>query len=208
MKVISHRGFWIHKDEKNTHTAFSRSFEMGLGTETDVRDNNGKLVISHDVPIGIEDSFENFLLLLNKYPNSNGLSIALNIKSDGLAFKIASLLKKDYSGIDLFAFDMSIPDMLSYIKLGIPVFTRMSEIELDPVLLTKVDGVWLDSFYTDWFSYKHIEKLQSISKRICIVSPELHGRPYVDMWMKLKEMNTSDLLLCTDKPVEALNFFN
>ena len=50
MIIISHRGYWIQPAEKNTEEAFSRSFERGMGTETDVRDHRGELVISHDMP--------------------------------------------------------------------------------------------------------------------------------------------------------------
>jgi glycerophosphoryl diester phosphodiesterase len=45
MKIMSHRGYWRGEDEKNTTTAFSRSFDLGFGTETDVRDALGQLVI-------------------------------------------------------------------------------------------------------------------------------------------------------------------
>ena len=38
MQVISHRGYWKAASEKNTQTAFKRSFSLGYGTETDVRD--------------------------------------------------------------------------------------------------------------------------------------------------------------------------
>lgn len=41
MKIISHRGFWHNPSEKNTEMAFCRSFELGFGTETDVRDSLG-----------------------------------------------------------------------------------------------------------------------------------------------------------------------
>ena len=54
MIVLSHRGYWKTAVEKNTPTAFKRSFELGFGTETDVRDRNGELVISHDMPNGSE----------------------------------------------------------------------------------------------------------------------------------------------------------
>ena len=50
MQIISHRGFWKSKNEQNTIISFQRSFENGFGIETDIRDLNGKLVISHDIP--------------------------------------------------------------------------------------------------------------------------------------------------------------
>lgn len=49
MIVLSHRGYWKNSLEKNKFVAFERSFSMGFGTETDIRDFNGELVISHDI---------------------------------------------------------------------------------------------------------------------------------------------------------------
>ena len=57
MKILSHRGYWKTAEEKNTATAMHRSFSLGFGTETDVRDYNGKLVISHDIPDSSAISF-------------------------------------------------------------------------------------------------------------------------------------------------------
>lgn len=207
MRIISHRGLWLDKHEKNANSAFRRSFELGFGIETDIRDNFGELVISHDMPIGIEESLEDLLIYFKEFDKNNELSLALNIKADGLASYIAPLVHKYCPGSDVFAFDMSIPDMLNYINLGVPVFTRMSEIEINPVLLSKVAGVWLDSFYTDWFDNFQIDELTRSGKRVCVVSPELHGRPYMDMWMQLKEIDTTALLICTDEPLKAFDFF-
>ena len=62
MEIISHSGYWYKNTEKNSDLAFRRSFSLNFGTETDVRDFDGKLVISHDVAnkncITIEKFFE------------------------------------------------------------------------------------------------------------------------------------------------------
>ena len=63
MEIISHRGYWKSVKEKNTEIAFSRSFALNYGTETDLRDCLGKLVISHDMPNGNEIYFDEFLSL-------------------------------------------------------------------------------------------------------------------------------------------------
>ena len=49
LKIIAHRGFWLEKSEQNSLKAFKKAFENGFGVETDVRDFNGELVISHDI---------------------------------------------------------------------------------------------------------------------------------------------------------------
>ena len=66
MKIISHRGYWIDfKRENNQRIAFERSFDMGYGTETDLRDINGTIVISHNMPVGGEMTFEELLKIMN-----------------------------------------------------------------------------------------------------------------------------------------------
>lgn len=80
---------------------------------------------------------------------------------------------------------MSVPDMQSYFAAGIQVFTRMSEVEREPVWLDRSSGVWLDSFYSEWYDLSEIQKLTEIGKRVCIVSPELHQRPHKNLWEKL-----------------------
>ena len=41
MKLLAHRGFWQKKEEQNSLIALQKSFEMGLGIETDLRDTGG-----------------------------------------------------------------------------------------------------------------------------------------------------------------------
>ena len=90
MIVISHRGYWKYPNEKNTLAAFERSFNLGLGTETDLRDHNGKIVIAHDMPKGNEITFEDLLNIMN----GRNLPLALNIKADGLYQDIKTILEK------------------------------------------------------------------------------------------------------------------
>ena len=73
MKILSHRGYWNNLTEKNSKSAFRRSFQLGFGTETDVRDLNGELVISHDMPIFDEATlpFYNFLSIYSNKINKN-----------------------------------------------------------------------------------------------------------------------------------------
>ncbi|UVV76362.1 hypothetical protein NXW84_21120 [Bacteroides fragilis] len=52
MEIIAHRGFWNKESEKNTLTAIKRAIDNGYGFETDYRDNNGTIVISHQYAVG------------------------------------------------------------------------------------------------------------------------------------------------------------
>jgi glycerophosphoryl diester phosphodiesterase len=203
MKIISHRGFWHTLPEKNSEAAFRRSFELGFGTETDVRDSLGELVISHDSPRGGEMRLTEFLALVEE----EQLLLAINVKADGLA-KLLSKTMAESSCANWFVFDMSIPDMRDHLAVGNPVFARMSEVEQTPAWFDRIDGVWLDSFDNDWFDLAVIRSLIDHGKRVCVVSSELHGRDHVSLWSKLVPLVGEErLILCTDFPVRASEFF-
>jgi hypothetical protein len=208
MKILTHRGYWLNDSEKNSSIAFERSFALDLGTETDIRDSLGKLVISHDMPLGLELELSEFLRLAARFSDiQNPMLLALNIKADGLAVLLAKHLES-YPQLDCFVFDMAIPDMRQYFNVGVPVFTRMSEIEMSPSFLDRAAGVWLDAFESEWYNNDVIENLLNQGKRVCIVSAELHGRSNLEQWRNLKIWSTTDqVLLCTDKPEDAREYF-
>ena len=199
--ILAHRGFWKSEKEKNTKTAFERAFDNDFGIETDLRDIKGTIVISHNMPKGDEMTFEELLQILD----GRDLTLALNIKADGQADEIKRLLEK-YNHNNYFTFDMSIPDMVVQLNTGLKVFTGQSDIIPNPILLDKADGVWLDCFNSDWFGEKEIFNLQIRRKKVCIVSPDLHKREYKGAWEIYK--NVSGIMICTDHPEEAKEFFN
>ena len=203
MKILSHRGYWIEPVEKNSVTAFIRSFNLNFGTETDIRDRNGEIVISHDMPTNKSLLFNDFLKILDGKP----LTIALNIKADGLAQKLKQIMHEN-SNVNWFVFDMSIPDMKSYLDLDMPTFTRLSDVEQTPIWIEHACGVWLDSFYNDWYDIEIVNKLLVAGKQVCIISPELHNRDYSLVWNMLYSLKEcSGLMLCTDFPEKAQSFF-
>lgn len=200
-KILAHRGFWKTENEKNTKIAFERAFDNDFGIETDLRDIKGTIVISHNMPHGNEITFEEVLQLLD----GRDLTLALNIKADGQAEEIKRLLEK-YNHTNYFTFDMSIPDMVVQHKVGLKVFTGFSDIVPTPILFDKAVGIWLDCFNSDWFGRKEIVELQAKGKKVCIVSPDLHKREYKCVWEKYK--NVEGIMVCTDYPQEAKEFFN
>lgn len=203
MIIISHRGYWLEDREKNCEIAFQRSFDLGFGTETDVRDRNGELVISHDIPSGKEMTLEAFLDIFGE----RALPLAINVKSDGLVMLLNKMMLAKRVK-DWFVFDMSIPDTRGYLQAGIPVFARMSEVEREPAWLDRAAGIWLDAFSGTWYDIEHVTSLLRINKRVCIVSPELHGRDYESFWKNLLPLaNHPALMLCTDFPERARVFF-
>ena len=203
MEILSHRGYWVDSAERNTAAAFERSFDLSYGTETDVRDLLQQLVISHDPAAEDSMPFADMLALVG----SRALPLALNVKADGLAHSMREAL--DFAGVETaFVFDMAVPDMRSYFSAGIPVFTRMSEVEGEAVWLDRAAGVWLDAFEYLWYDREVLLRLLDADKRVCVVSPELHGRDYQPAWDLLAEFASSpNLMLCTDKPEDATRYF-
>jgi glycerophosphoryl diester phosphodiesterase len=203
MRILSHRGFWNKPSERNSIPAFARSLDHGFGLETDIRDCDGRLVISHDVPIGEEIGFDEFLQL---FDNSN-LPLAVNIKADGLALLVKQAMSA-YNIEEWFAFDMSIPDMRSYLDEKIPTFARVSEVEKAPPWIEEVTGIWFDSFSGDDYDTATIVRYLRDGRRVCIVSPELHKRPYLDVWRNIRTLSDeAGLMICTDHPELARSFF-
>lgn len=208
MIILSHRGYWKETHEKNLPIAFERSFSLGFGTETDIRDYKDKLVISHDMAdekcISVKEMFE----IYNKYDNT--LPLALNIKADGLQTKLKELLE-EYNITNYFVFDMSVPDGLGYLKQNMKAFTRESEYEKVPSFYDEACGIWLDEFQEHWITKEVIEKHIKNNKQICIVSPDLHKREYIKEWQHYKiiekELGIDNLMICTDYPEIAKEFF-
>ncbi|MBC8751451.1 MULTISPECIES: phosphodiesterase [Paraburkholderia] len=207
MKIISHRGYWKEPSEKNTVQAFHRSFTLGFGTETDIRDLGGRLVISHDMPLGHEVGFSEMLDLAeaNATPEEP-LTLALNVKADGLTDAIFQHLEGRNS-LDCFVFDMAVPDMRAYLG-RVPIFTRISEVEPVGAWLERSNGIWLDAFDGVWYDTAKIENLLNTGKRVCVVSNELHRRDHQSHWELLAPVaHCENLILCTDLPEAATDFF-
>jgi glycerophosphoryl diester phosphodiesterase len=212
MKILSHRGYWKNQEEKNSLVAFERSFERGYGIETDIRDLDGHLIVSHDYVTYKSDIvyLRDLLELIKKFSFNSSITIALNIKADGLANLLKSELDNLISeDIDFFAFDMSVPDMREYFNNKFKVYSRVSEVERNPSFYDQCSGVWLDSFNSNWFDVKVIKRFLDDSKKVCIVSSELHSREKSDLWDIIYPLRREkNLTLCTDLPEEATAFFN
>ncbi|MBI5447662.1 MAG: hypothetical protein HY939_02910 [Gammaproteobacteria bacterium] len=210
MEILAHRGLWCQPDEKNTLTALFKGLDEGYGLETDIRDLNGRLIISHDV--STHGSAIPLEQLLHYYTDGNFTStLALNIKSDGLQKLLHDQLQK-YAIKNYFIFDMSVPDTLGYFKWGMPTFIRRSDVEYYPKLMLSAQGIWLDELLTPWINTEVIISQTSIVGSVCIVSAELHGRSYNKQWEYITnalsvENLSNKLLICTDFPSYAKRHF-
>lgn len=205
MEILAHRGYWKSEEEKNTEIAFERAVRCGFGIETDVRDFQGKLVISHDLADSYSQPLEVFLAMCRA--QNIVCSVALNIKADGLC----GLLKKtieEYSQLNLFFFDMSVPEQVFYVECGMPVYTRQSDYEKEPVLYQEASGIWMDSWKESWIRESCIEKHLEEGKAVGIISPEIHGRDPVPLWKMIRKFKNRRILLCTDIPQKAEEYFH
>lgn len=205
MLILSHRGYWKTASERNGEVAFLRSFAFGFGTETDVRDCRGTLVISHDMPTGSEMTLDAMLALVG----NRRLPLAFNVKADGIGSFLAARMDQ-VRYVDWFTFDMSVPDLVEQLRLNLPAFTRASEFERSPPLYTEAQGIWLDAFRSEWYTKNDIVAFLGDGKRVCIVSPELHQRPHHALWEMLRATGVADhpaLMICTDMPEEARIYF-
>ena len=203
MQILSHRGYWKTADEKSSPVAFEHSFRLGFGTETDLRDLGGRLVVSHDPPRDGALEADAFLEIYRAAERE--VPLALNVKADGLQKLLPPLLAK-HGVTNVFMFDMAVPDALGWLRAGLPTFTRRSEIEPVPAFYDQASGVWLDGFYGDWWTPELIATDLTAGEQGCGVSPELHGRDPGAAWDRLAAATFRDdphLMLCTDRPEEA-----
>jgi glycerophosphoryl diester phosphodiesterase len=204
--ILAHRGLWRDPADRNSRAALCAAIERGFGIETDFRDSGGELWVSHDPAIG------NCAIAASRffkdYASLGGVGrLALNIKSDGLQGMVADAL--GVAGIpfeQVFAFDMSVPDALGYIRSDLPIYSRISEHEPEPPFADVAVGVWVDNFTGKFPQVARSAALLASGHRVAIVSPELHGRPYDALWKGILDNGLHlhpAFELCTDFPKEA-----
>lgn len=209
MEIIAHRGFWLEPEEKNTIPAFRRALCAGFGIETDIRDYDQNLVISHDIPSSKSVTLEEFLSLV--FEINPSITLALNVKADGLNKHLLELDRLET--IPHFYFDMSVPDMLGYVKNKQTLYSRYSDIEEYPALYSESNGIWLDNFTSSELRTDKLVQFIKDDKSVALVSPELHGFEYENYWCSIKQLInenpdiSSKIKLCTDYPDKAKRYF-
>ena len=156
MKILKHR--------VNSYEEIDNNF----GVEIDIRDYNGELVLSHDLPTNSSIRLEDFLKKIN-----NQQFIAINIKS----VEIEKNLERIISNMNIknyFTFDWPIPSLIKAQNNQIICAFRLSEYEKE--VFPNCSWVWIDAFKEIWYNQKELEDLKNRGFNIALVSPELHGR--------------------------------
>lgn len=207
MKILAHRGYWNDQIKPNSPQALHAALMHGYGLESDIRDYQGKLVISHNIAEETsQDAGEVFRWL---HERQDQFCFAINIKADGLKDLIQKQLTENHIQ-NYFLFDMSVPQMVEFQQMGLTCFTRQSEVEPEPVMYETAAGVWVDSFGgNDWIDEALLNRHISAGKKVCLVSPELHKRGHLPFWNRLQtfQIDWDRVMLCTDIPDEAADFF-
>jgi hypothetical protein len=143
------------------------------GVEIDIRDFGEDLVLQHD-PYKGGERFEDWL---KRYRHA---LIILNCKSERVELRVLELLKK-YSITSYFFLDSTFPMIVQLAKTGeTNQALRFSEFEgLDTIvnMAGKVKWVWVDCFTRLPIKNRDFQLLKSNGFNICLVSPELQGRP-------------------------------
>ena len=209
-RIVAHRGAWLKELlVPNSQEALLAALDAGFSIETDLRDHNGTVVVSHDPTTdGSVLTLRHFLAQASTVSLSRDLIFALNIKSDGLN----SIMKDELrtlNGIPHFFFDMSTPELVKYTKAGLSVGLRWSEFEtLAPQLsiCSEPSALWVDGFDSDWWKTSELLELGSGKRVVVLVSPELHGRDPAQAWKKFADefRNNPNLYICTDYPWDVL----
>tara|TARA_B100000989_G_scaffold297782_1_gene284672 strand:- start:85 stop:705 length:621 start_codon:yes stop_codon:yes gene_type:complete len=203
MKILAHRGLWNNSEEQNSLLSFKNAVDKNFGIELDVRDFNSKIVISHDIPSKNNMSLKEALKIFE----NKKVDVAVNVKSDGILDDICEILSDAIC--NWYLFDMSFPETIRCKEKLIPFFYRISDFEKDTDIIEYASGIWLDSFYKNWFSAELISSYLNNQKKVCVVSSELHSRDHSELWNILRPLSDdNNLSLCTDFPEEAKNFFN
>ena len=142
------------------------------GVEIDLRDYGNRLILQHD-PFKKGEDFEEYL----KHYNHG--TIILNIKSEGIEYKVLELLKK-YTVNNYFFLDSSFPMINSLSSKGEKnIALRFSEFEgIDTIRLMsqKVDWIWVDCFSKLPITAQTYKLLKNHKYKLCLVSPELQNQ--------------------------------
>lgn len=191
MNIIAHR--------KNS-VADLLATPTQYGVEVDIRSRGKELIIHHD-PFAEGISFDDWL---SHYQHG---TLILNVKEEGLEERLINLMQsRGYE--DYFFLDQSFPYLVKWSGKGeARCAVRVSEfesIETAISLAGRVNWVWVDCFTRFPLSSEQAERLQKAGLRLCLVSPELQGRPAETEIPALKELLQQQGILadavCTKRP--------
>lgn len=150
-----------------------KSLPPHVGVEIDIRPHRGDLILAHD-PFVEGERVDDYL---HSYCHG---TIILNIKSERIEWRVLELLKK-YKIQNYFFLDSSFPMIYQLSQSQEKnIAIRFSEFESIETVLSmskKVHWVWVDCFTLLPICNSSFMRLKDAGFKLCLVSPELQGRP-------------------------------
>ena len=151
--------------------------ESDYGVEIDLRSKNSEIILSHD-PFSEESV--HFSDWLKFYHHK---TLVLNIKEEGLENKALEIMSL-FEVKEFFFLDQSFPFMMKTLMNGESrVAIRFSDQEsfdtifnISNLEFVNPEWVWIDSFSGNWSHLTYLAKIRSLGFKVCLASPELHGR--------------------------------
>lgn len=144
-----------------------------LGIEFDVRESPQGPIVTHDPQT-------DGVLLSTFLPHCHHAFYIVNIKSEGIEYEVLDLLRL-HDIQHFFLLDCSFPMIVRLAKQGEKrLAVRVSEFESVDTALSlagKVDWVWVDVFSKIPIGPDDCQTLKQRGFKLCLVSPELQGRP-------------------------------
>lgn len=168
-----------------------RQVPAQFGCEIDLRDRGERLILQHD-PFKDGEDAEPFFAEYNNHG-----TLILNVKSEHIEDTILPLMQK-YKIENYFFLDSSLPMIVNLTKRGEKrIALRYSEFETIETVLNfsgLVEWVWIDCFTRLSLDKKDYQRLKEANFKLCLVSPELQGRPE-DIAPYKKQMADDDIVM-------------
>lgn len=170
-----------------------------FGVEMDIHGWENTLTVHHDAHV---KGFDIDLWLRNF---NHAISI-FNIKEEGVEKMVMEKIL--FNNIENFFFlDLSFPSLVKLVNLGEKrIAYRVSKYEPYNGALhfkNKLDWIWLDVFDGIPINKLEFNILKECNFKICLVSPELHGREKAEIMDFKNFINKNDILVdavCTKHP--------
>lgn len=170
------------------------------GVEVDIRSHGDQLIIQHD-PFVAGEAFEPWLAAYR-----HG-TLIVNVKEEGLEARLIALMEQ-HRIADYFFLDQSFPFLVKWSGNGLRrCAARVSEyesVETALALAGRIDWVWVDCFTRFPLTAAEAGRLKHAGFKLCLVSPELHGRAAEEEIPLMRELLRSHGIavdaVCTKRP--------
>lgn len=168
--------------------------------EVDIRSFGARLVIHHDPYVEGED-FESWM---SAYRHG---TLILNVKEEGLEGRLLEIMQR--RGVTNFFFlDQSFPFLVKWARNGESrCAVRVSEFECVETALSlagMVQWTWIDCFTRFPLTTESAARLRQAGFKLCLVSPELQGRPaeveIKQLRLTLTALQITADAVCTKRP--------